>query len=138
MEESHSHQKTYLQTNLRINEDMPTYYHREHTFKNFIDSQNLPTQLQLTMEILENNGITTSQKLIDKIENQGPYSKDTTSAYTTISLNLTYEEVKLFYAIKLYENEIKIDYIYPLSISFSDYPKSGSTKVGAVIYAGDR
>lgn len=86
---------------------------KPHTFKDFINNQKLPSQLELVWEILADNNETVKD-IIQRIEDGGPYDPNSKVVQQKVLLKVTKEQEKLLGATNLTMSLIKIDDNYPL------------------------
>ena len=91
---------------------------KPHTFKDFINNQKLPSKLELIREILADNNVQVKD-IIQKIEDDAPYSPDTKVHCQIDALNVTSKQIKMINTIHFDDgNLLLIDNDYPLYIKF--------------------
>lgn len=89
---------------------------KPHTFKDFINNQKLPSKLELIWEILADNNVQVKD-IIQKIEDDAPYSPDTKVHWQIDTLNVTSKQIKMIDAVNLNDgNILPLDNNYPLYI----------------------
>lgn len=95
-----------------------TFNPKPHTFKDFINNQKLPSKSELIWEILADNNLKISD-IIQKIEDNAPYPKDTLVHRESDTLSVTSKQIKMINAIHFDDgNLLLIDNSYPLYIKF--------------------